>query len=302
VTTGRIALDGQVAVVTGAGGGLGRSHALELSRRGASVVVNDIMLTPGSSGPGADAVVREIEEAGGEAVASDHSVAAVDGAAALVGVALDRFGSVDVIVHNAGNWRNVPIEEMTADNLDPVLDVHLRGAFFLIRPAWKVMVENGFGRIVLTSSGAGAFGRVKGANYVAAKAGLLGLGRALALEGSEYGIMANCILPLAVTPTNSTYLANAARQEPERVSPLVAYLSSRECTVSGEAFSVGLGGHVARVFVAVTSGWWTGDAFPTAEDIAGHMTEIEDRSSYSVPASVIEQMQSISGGVSGEIV
>jgi NAD(P)-dependent dehydrogenase (short-subunit alcohol dehydrogenase family) len=302
MTNTTISLDGQVAVVTGAGGGLGRSHALELSRRGASVVVNDVMRMPGPSGPGADAVVKEIEEAGGKAVASDHSIATVDGAAGVIDLALDHFGSIDVVVHNAGNWRNVPIEEMTADNLDPVLDVHLRGAFFLVRPAWKAMLENGYGRIVLTSSGAGAFGRVKGANYVAAKAGLLGLGRALGLEGSEVGIKANCILPLAVTPTNSTYLANAARQEPERVSPLVAYLASRECAVSGEAFSVGLGGHVARVFIAVTSGWWTGDPFPTAEDIAGHLAEIEDRSSYSVPESVIEQMQSISGGVSGEIV
>src|ERR1700728_2851489 len=125
MTNTTISLDGQVAVVTGAGGGLGRSHALELSRRGASVVGNDVMRMPGPSGPGADAVVQEIEEAGGKAVASDHSIATVDGAVGVIDRALDHFGSIDVVVHNAGNWRNVPIEEMTADNLDPVLDVHL---------------------------------------------------------------------------------------------------------------------------------------------------------------------------------
>jgi NAD(P)-dependent dehydrogenase (short-subunit alcohol dehydrogenase family) len=298
----QINLTDRVAVVTGAGGGLGRAHALELARRGASVVVNDVLRASGTSGPGADAVVREIEDAGGTAVASYDSISVPEGGRALIEFAVERFGSIDIVVHNAGMWRNVPFHEMTAENLDPVVDVHLRGAFFVTQPAWSLMVKKGYGRIILTSSGAGVFGREGGANYVAAKAGLLGLSRALAIEGAQHGILSNCIMPLAVTLTNATYLANAKRQEPERVSPLVAYLASDVCGVSGEAFSVGLGGHIARVFVAVTSGWLTGDAFPTAEDIEQHLSQIEDQSAYTVPSSVFEQMEALSEGISNQIV
>jgi NAD(P)-dependent dehydrogenase (short-subunit alcohol dehydrogenase family) len=298
----RVSLEGQVAVVTGAGGGLGRAHALELAARGASMVVNDMMRGAGPSGPGADGVVREITSKGGSAVASYASVAEPEGGASVIDLALSRYGTIDVVVHNAGTWRNVPFSEMTVDNLDPVLDVHLRGGFFVTQPAWRIMATKGYGRIVLTSSGAGAFGREQGANYVAAKAGLLGLGRALALEGSALGIRANCILPLAVTQTNATYLRRAKQQEPERVSPLVALLASRDCPVTGEAFSVGLGGHIARVFIAVTSGWRTGEGIPTPEEILEHFPQVEDRTEYDVPGSVIEQMMSLSEGVSGEIV
>jgi NAD(P)-dependent dehydrogenase (short-subunit alcohol dehydrogenase family) len=290
-----------VIVVTGAGGGLGRSHALELARRGASIVVNDLMRGPGESGPGADAVVQEIRDAGGTALASYETVATPDGGQALIDAALKAFGSVDGVIHNAGTWRNVPFEQMTAQNLDHVLDVHLRGAFFVLRPAWEGMLARGYGRIVLTSSGAGVFGRMHGANYVVAKAGLLGLARALSLEGREHGILANSILPLARTEKNSTYLADAKLNEPERVSPLVAYLMSRECAVSGEAFSVGLAGHVARVFVGVTSGWSTGEVILTAEDVAAHLDEIEDRTQYTVPGSVFEQMGQLSDGVAAEV-
>jgi NAD(P)-dependent dehydrogenase (short-subunit alcohol dehydrogenase family) len=183
-----ISLEGDVVVITGAGGGLGRAHALEVARRGASVVVNDVG-GPGEGEPSpADSVVAEVRAAGGEAVASTDSVATPDGGHAIIRTAIEHFGTVDAVVHNAGVWRHVPFAEMTPENLDPVLDVHLRGAFFVIQPAWSAMVAQGHGRIVLTSSGAGAFGREEGANYAAAKAGLLGLCRALAVEGEQHGI------------------------------------------------------------------------------------------------------------------
>ena len=247
----QISFDGQVVVVTGAGGGLGRAHALELARRGASVVVNDVAGLDSPEGPASDAVVAEIEAAGGKAVASYDSVATQEGGQAITDRALDTFGTVDAVIHNAGVWRHVRFEEMTADQLDPVLDVHLRGAFFVARPAWSIMKDKGYGRIVLTSSGAGAFGREVGTNYVAAKAGILGLGRALSLEGTRHGILTNCLLPIApfgrkkpgpsavTDQLTSTGLPQNAG--PELVSPLVAYLASAACAVSGEAFSAGCG-------------------------------------------------------------
>lgn len=288
-----ISLHGRVAVVSGAGGGLGRAHARELARRGAAVVVNARHPGAGPSGPGAEAVVEEIRAAGGRAVAAIESVATQEGAAAVIDKAMTQFGDIDIVVHNAGTWRNMPFEQMTSEHLDAVLDVHLKGAFYLVRPAWLRMSEKGYGRIVLTSSPAGVFGRPNGANYAAAKAGLVGLGRALAVEGAARGIKVNCIMPLAATETNPRERVEAGRKEPERVSPLVAYLCSSACAISGHSFSAGIGGHVAQIFTGVTSGWWTGVSFPTAEDIADHLAHIEDRSRYTVPDSSPEFMAAV---------
>jgi NAD(P)-dependent dehydrogenase (short-subunit alcohol dehydrogenase family) len=299
----RISFDGQVVVVTGAGAGLGRVHALELARRGAAVVVNDVAGLDGPAGPASDAVVAEIEAAGGKAVASYDSVATPDGGRAIVDRALESFGTVDAVVHNAGVWRNVSYDEMTPDQLDPVLDVHLRGAFFVTQPAWSIMKQKGYGRIVLTSSGAGAFGREAGTNYVAAKAGLLGLGRALALEGARHGIVSNCILPIApfgrrgpVPREITEQLMKAGLPStagPELVAPMVAYLASAACTVSGEAFSAG-GGRYARVFIGVARGWLSpGSVCATAEDIAEHFDDIEDLDGFAVPGSVWEELRDI---------
>jgi NAD(P)-dependent dehydrogenase (short-subunit alcohol dehydrogenase family) len=299
----QISFDGQVVVLTGAGGALGRAYALELARRGAAVVVNDVAGLDSPEGPVADAVVAEIEAAGGKAVASYDSVATPDGGRAVVERALERFGTVDAVIHNAGVWRHVLYQAMTQDQLDPVLDVHLRGAFFVTQPAWSIMKEKGYGRIVLTSSGAGAFGRESGTNYVAAKAGVLGLGRALALEGTRHGILTNCILPIAPFGRQRPVPAAIVEQltkaglppnaGPELVSPLVAYLASTACTVSGEAFSAGCGRY-ARVFIGVAGGWLSpGSSGATAEDIAAHLDDIEDLGDFAVPGSVWEELRDI---------
>lgn len=304
-----ISLEGDVVVITGAGGGLGRAHALEVARRGASVIVNDTGGASGGEPAQADSVVAEIRAAGGEAVASRDSVATPDGGRAIIATAVEHFGAVDAVVHNAGVWRHVPFAEMTPEKLDPVLDVHLRGAFFVIQPAWSAMAARGHGRIVLTSSGAGAFGREEGANYAAAKAGLLGLGRALAIEGEEHGIRANCLLPIApyvrrpraAGTSGDTRMSDAAVERfrqaelpssatPEMVSPMVAYLVSRACEPNGQAYSAG-GGHFARVFTGLGSGWSPSDgAAVGAEDIAANIEQIDDLRQFTTPTSAWDEL------------
>jgi NAD(P)-dependent dehydrogenase (short-subunit alcohol dehydrogenase family) len=299
-----IAFDGQVVIITGAGQRLGRAYALELGRRGARVVVNDIGGLDSPQGSSAEAVVREIVSAGGSAVASHDSVATSEDGKAIVDRAIEAFGTIDAIIHNAGVWRHELYENMTVDQLDPVLDVHLRGAFFVTQPAWPIMQAKGYGRIVLTSSSTGAFGRVSGTNYAAAKAAMLGLGRALSLEGAPYGIKTNCILPVApfgnrgpVPTPLSEQLANAGLSAedagPELVAPMVAYLASSACSVTGEAFSAG-GRRFGRVFIAVADGWVSPpEAFPTAEDIEAHLGEIEDLSSYAIPPTSLDELEVI---------
>jgi NAD(P)-dependent dehydrogenase (short-subunit alcohol dehydrogenase family) len=296
-----ITFDGQAVVVTGAGQGLGRAYALELGRRGAMVVVNDLAGIDSPEGSAAEAVVREIEAAGGKAVASHDTVATPEGGRAIVDLAVERFGTIDAVIHNAGVWRHKWYDEMTADQLDPVLDVHLRGAFFVTQPAWPIMQAKGYGRIVLTSSSTGAFGRVAGTNYAAAKAGMLGLAKALSLEGAEHGIMTNCILPVApfrkrgdVPAALTDHLARAGLSPeeagPELVAPMVAYLASNACTVSGEAYSAG-GGRFGRVFVAVADGWLgPADGSTTVEDIAAHLAEIRDLTSYAMPPTSLDEL------------
>lgn len=303
-----ISFEGQVAVVTGGGGGIGRVQALELARRGAAVVVNDVSGLDKPEGPSADDVVAEICAGGGRAVASYDSVATPEGGRAIIESALDNFGTVDAVLHYAGNWRHILFDEMTADQVDPVLDVHLRGAFFVARPAWSVMKAKGYGRIVLCSSSAGAFGRRFGSNYAAAKAGLLGLGRALSLEGAEHGIFTNCLLPIARSAVQKydrpsapqgmmdDFMAGGpppAEATTEMLVPLPTYLASRACTVTGEAFSGG-GGLYARVFIGLANGWLCeADTEPTAEDIAAHIDEIEDRSAYTVPGNIFEELSAL---------
>jgi len=304
-----ISLEGQVAIVTGAGNGLGRAHALELARRGAAVVVNDVAVTDGGAWT-ADAVAAEIIAGGGQAIASYDSVATQEGGEEMVSLACRTFGSIDVVVHNAGVWRNVRFEDMTAAMLDPVLDVHLRGAFFVTVPAWRVFKAKRYGRVVLTSSATGVFGRDAGSNYAAAKAGLIGLGRALAIEGAQAGVMVNCVLPMAATsnvrrpmpPGVREQIAESLavmqhRRQPERVSALVAYLASPRCSVTGKAFSAAAGRY-ASVFIGVTEGWCSpGEEFATAEDIAARLELIENTARYTVPSSVFDEFDAIAAAI-----
>jgi len=250
-------LDGRVAVITGAGGGLGRSHALELARRGAYVVVNDLggaLDGQGSSDSAAQQVADEITALGGAAVANHDSVATPEGGEAIVQTAIDAFGRVDVLINNAGILRDKAFHKMDADVINQVIDVHLKGAFFVTQPAFRRMREQRYGRIVSTSSASGLFGNFGQANYGAAKAGLAGLTRVLAIEGAEHGIAANAIAPIARTRMTEGILGDLSpRVSPSSVSPLVAYLASEECSVNGHIYSVA-GGRIARIFIGETEG------------------------------------------------
>lgn len=255
--TSRLRFDGRVAVVTGAGRGLGRAYARLLAARGARVVAND----PGGSlaGDGGDAgpagqVVDEIRADGGEAVACTASVATREGGDAIIRTALDHYGRLDVLVHNAGNVRRSPLTEMSYDDFDAVLDVHLRGAFHVVRPVFPVMCDAGYGRIVLTSSIGGLYGNHDVASYAVAKAGVIGLSNVAALEGGAHGVTCNVIVPAAVTRMAAGIDTSAyPPMGPELVAPVVGWLSHESCSVSGEMF-VALAGRVARAIIAESPG------------------------------------------------
>ncbi len=269
-----LTFDGRVAVVTGAGGGLGRSHALELARRGAHVVVNDLggaVDGTGASASAAEQVVAEIRAAGGDAVANADSVATPEGGAAIVQCALDSFGRIDVVVNNAGILRDAAFKNVTPELLDAVIDVHLKGAFNVLRTAWPRLREQNYGRIVNTSSGSGLFGNFGQSNYGAAKAGLMGLTRVLSIEGARNNVTANTIAPIARTRMTEGQIDEA--MAPELISPLVAYLGHASCAVTGQAYSVG-GGRVSRVFLGMTTG--VTDPALTAEMVADRIGEIDD--------------------------
>ncbi|HEX7136145.1 MAG TPA: SDR family oxidoreductase [Iamia sp.] len=285
--------DGKVAIITGAGGGLGRSHALELASRGALIVVNDLggsVDGQGGSHTAAQQVVDEIKAAGGEAVANYDSVATPEGGASIVKTALDEWGKVDIVINNAGILRDAAFKNMDAEKLEPVLDVHVKGAFYVTQAAWASMRENNYGRIVNTSSAAGIFGNFGQTNYGAAKAGLVGFTRVLAVEGAKNNIKANAIAPVAKSRMTEDLLGPLVdKLGPEFITPVVAWLAHEDCPVTGEVYSCG-GGHVARVFTGVTQGWTDTESL-TVEDIRDHFDEIRDEDGYLVPANLTEELQ-----------
>lgn len=265
----QLRFDGRVAVITGAGRGLGRAHALLLASRGARIVVND----PGVSlagealtdGP-AQQVVDEIVAAGGEAVASTHSVATAEGGRAIIDTAIDRFGRVDVLVHSAGIVRRAPLAEMTADTFDRVLDVHLRGAFHVVQPAFALMCAANYGRIILTGSVVGLYGNAGAANYGVAKGGLHALSNTAALEGVTHNVKSNAILPVAMTRMSEGLdTSTFPVMTPEMVSPLVGWLAHESCPVNGEML-IAAAGRLARAYTVETPGVFQAEW--TIEDVA----------------------------------
>ncbi|HLU41316.1 MAG TPA: SDR family NAD(P)-dependent oxidoreductase [Microthrixaceae bacterium] len=305
---GEVRFDGQSAIVTGAGNGLGREYALQLAARGAAVVCNDL------DADAARATAAQIVERGGRAVPETSSVASPGAGEAIVGAALEAFGSVDVVINNAGQLRNAAFDEMTADDVDEVLRTHLGGAFHVTRPAYRHMLAAGYGRIVFTSSGA-VFGSPWQANYAAAKAGVIGLCHAIALEGAPHGIRANTVMPMALTGIGATgpppfppELLDETVQAMRplapymtvgNVAPLVLHLASRGCAVTGRTYSVGCG-RVAEVVLGVTEGWVAADpARPaTPEEVAQRLAAAGDGAagdpaSLEVPRSMLDEVRSV---------
>lgn len=290
MSANELGYDGKVVIITGAGGGLGRQHALLMASRGALVVINDLggaVDGSGSDKGAAERVVDEIKALGGEAVADTNSVATQEGGAAIVQTALDAFGRVDVVINNAGILRDKAFHNLEPAMTDAVLDVHLRGAFHVTQPAWRVMREQGYGRIVSTSSAAGIFGNFGQANYGAAKMGLVGFTRVLAVEGAKYNIKANAIAPLALTRMTEDLLGPLGdKLQPQMVSPLVAFLAHEDCPVSGQVFSVG-GGRVAQVFLGETQGYFNANL--SMENVRDNWDTITNREGYAVPSSLAEE-------------
>jgi NAD(P)-dependent dehydrogenase (short-subunit alcohol dehydrogenase family) len=311
MNTNDMRFDEQVAVITGAGGGLGKQYALLLASRGARVVVNDTggsVTGTGSDVDAANAAADGIRRQGGEAVADTNSVTSPQGGQAIIDTAMRSWGRVDIVINNAGIVRDAPFEGMTADRLEPLLDVHLKGAFYVTGPAWKVMREQRYGRILNTCSAAGILGAERMSNYGAAKTGLIGLTRVLAAEGAGHDIKVNAIAPIAYTrmlahsidgatgqaadPSAQALLDDLAAQylqklDPGLVAPVAAFLTHRDCPVSGEIYTVGAG-HVARFFIGRTKGFYSPAL--SVEDVRDHFAEIRDEADYTVPGGPADEM------------
>ncbi|OZC32464.1 SDR family oxidoreductase [Gordonia sp. L191] len=274
-----LSLDGRVVAITGAGGGLGREYALTAAAQGARVVVNDLGGARDGSGSGssmADTVVEEIRSRGGTAVANYDNIATHEGGLALIGTALDSFGSIDGVVHNAGILRDSSFAKMTEENWDAVLKVHLYGGFHVISAAWPHFRSQKHGRIVVATSTSGLYGNFGQANYGAAKAGLFGLVNTLSIEGAKSGITANAVAPLAATRMTADVAPAEVLDKlpPAHVAPVVVHLLGDACTDSGEVFVVG-GGLVQRVELFANKGVTFAEP-PTVDEVAARWDEITD--------------------------
>jgi NAD(P)-dependent dehydrogenase (short-subunit alcohol dehydrogenase family) len=308
-----ISFEGRVVIITGAGGGIGRTYALDIARRGGAVVVNDLGGDIAGKHPSramADGVVAEIRQAGGRAVASYDSVANADGAQRLVALALERFGQVDALINNAGIMRNDLLENAGDEDIDAVINTHLRGTLLATRAAWPHMQARKYGRVVFTSSSAGMYGNKLQAGYGAAKAGIAGLMNVLALEGEEHGILCNALMPnalgrmadqmlrdmgqQAMQAANTMMAAVGNSMEPAFNTALGVYLASETCASTHAIYSSCVG-RFARVFVGVTKGWQgSREHAATAEDIAAHFGEITDLShGYQMPSDPRNEIERV---------
>ena len=284
--------DGRVAVITGSGRGIGRAYARLLADRGASVVVNDLggsMQGEGADAGPAAAVAADIVAAGGAAIADTSDVATQEGARALVDAAIEHFGRLDVLINNAGIIRWAEFPAVGADDLARHLDVHVGGSFHTARAAWPHMVDQGYGRIVMTTS-TGMFGLPNNASYATAKAGVIGLARSLATAGAPLGIAVNLVAPAAMTRMAGRSGDDADAPEtspmaPELVAPMVAFLAHESCPVTGEIYTAG-GHRFARMFIAVAEGYVHTGPMPTIEDVERHWAAINDESVSYIPADL----------------
>jgi NAD(P)-dependent dehydrogenase (short-subunit alcohol dehydrogenase family) len=294
-----IRFDNRVAIVTGAGNGLGRAHALLLASRGAKVVVND----PGGAVDGkggdhaaADKVVDEIKKAGGQAVANYDSVADAKAAANIVKTAVDSFGTVDIVVNNAGVLRDKTFHNMTVEDFDFVVKVHFLGTAYVTRAAWPILRAKAYGRVVVTSSNSGIYGNFGQSNYGGAKLAVVGFMNALRLEGQKYNIMVNALAPVAGTRMTESLMTPEVLEKlrPEYVSPMVAYLCSEQCQRTGEIWSAGAG-YFARIEYREAPGVRIQGRAPTIEDVEGNIDKIADLSTNKVYRTSSEEVQAVVG-------
>ena len=288
----QVSFENRTVIVTGAGNGLGKAYALELGSRGAKVVVNDLGGAVDGSGSGstpADEVVNEIIANGGEAVANYDSVATKEGGASIVQTAIDNFGTVDAVVNNAGILRDKSFAKMEEEDLNAIIDVHLKGTFFVCQPAFIQMKEQGYGRFVNVSSPSGLFGNFGQLNYGAAKMGIVGLTNVLAIEGAKYNIKANVIAPNAATRMTEELFGEDMSKllTVDNITPLVVYLASEQCEVTHEIFSAG-GGRFARIGISTDVGYFNASA--KAEDIFANIGEIRDLSNPIYPTSLADEL------------
>jgi NAD(P)-dependent dehydrogenase (short-subunit alcohol dehydrogenase family) len=280
--------DGRVAVVTGAGRGIGRAYALLLASRGCSVVVNDLgssLTGDGSDTSPAESVVSEIAAAGGAAVVDTNDVSSPEGGEKVVSHALSAFGHIDAVINNAGiiEWAGLP--ELDAENIQRHLDVHLLGSFNTVRAAWPHFESQGYGRVVMTTS-TGVFGLPNNTGYAAAKGAVIGLTRSLAVAGAASGIKVNAIAPAAMTRMAGRSSPELEQQmDPARVAPMAAYLAHEDCPVNGEIYAAGAG-RFGRIFIGTTPGVVV-DGTSSIEDVAKNWTAINDTRDFAVPDDLI---------------